>query len=72
MARSPRHAAHHGLCFPSWAWEPMAREPQRLCVPSGVRLLLVGDSTMRYQFIALQHALRHQSEGLGLGVNPNP
>ena len=29
------------------------------CIPFGSRLLFVGDSTMRYQWIALAHALRH-------------
>ena len=39
------------------------------CIPADARMLFVGDSTMRYQYLALAHALRHGIQWLADAPN---
>lgn len=64
-ARSPRAVpdallpdqAEHGVCFTT-----EGSDARRYCVPVGTRLVMFGDSTMRYSYLALVFALAHGRE----------
>jgi len=38
-----------------------------ICIPRGARIVFLGDSTMRYQYLHLVHALRHGTENTYAG-----
>ena len=50
-----------GVCF--------SHEGKPFCVPSGARLVFVGDSTVRYLWLSLAYALLYGTENQADGIN---
>ena len=56
MPRPRNVQAEHSVCFTTGGSDA------QYCVPAGTRLVMFGDSTMRYSYIALAFALAHGRE----------